>query len=237
MKATQKNLLMEQTNLIKFNLARTQETANYVKQLLINPATALLAAESGINLNMTIPQMNQALATGVQRQEVRGQTNKLIAQGYEPVAMPQFVSDKSNLVTFNVEGQNLTFRKPPERTPSGTGGTDNDVDTYARAFNAGQITAPNIPQKIRGQVLARAKELALIDLKEDIQTGVSQNKFKDVNGAVSQLRAVYPEFTKEEIEREVNQLFKPDTQPQQQPNVFQKAVGVVGSFFSRLFGK
>lgn len=104
-------------------------------------------------------------------------------------------------------------------------GDNEDVDTYAQRLNAGQITPTNIPQKIRGQVLSRAKDFAKTSLKDDVQTAKTSNDYGTREDLIIKLQGAYPEFSKEEISTEVY------------GGITDQPAEVHASFFNRLFGR
>jgi len=105
-----------------------------------------------------------------------------------------------------------------------------DIDAFARSLNAGRITLSTIPSKLRGSVLAKAKEFAVEDMSEDILLGEGQGLTREE--LIDQLVPIYPEFSKEEIRNKVFELI-PDRPQEQQ----EKQQGFLGGFFSRLFGR
>ena len=110
------------------------------------------------------------------------------------------------------------------------GGEDEDeIDSYARRLNSGELKISNIPANVRGQVLTRAKDFAVEDLSEDIAIGNSQGLTREQ--LIDQLGPAYSEFSKQEIRDKVYEQIpdRPsgDEQPEEQ--------GFLGSFFSNLF--
>ena len=123
---------------------------------MINPESALLMARAGINLNMTPQQINQALATQIQRDEVEATKNDLIAKGYTFVPFPQA---GQNLATFDVGGQKLAFKKPLEEA-SGGGGSDTGsgsgmssrAEQVLEGFTSISSLTPSEQQKVRDEL-------------------------------------------------------------------------------------
>lgn len=93
-------------------------------------------------------------------------------------------------------------------TPTGS----EEIDSYARSLNAGQINISSVPSKVRAQVLTKAKEYARNDLIEDI----AQAKTQGINREqlIAQLKNAYPEFSTEEISQAVYSGI-PDVQQQE----------------------
>jgi hypothetical protein len=108
---------------------------------------------------------------------------------------------------------------------SGSGSYDDkDIQSYIDAYGKGQITAPNIPVKIRDQVLAGAapilKENATLQATSDINELMNpQDKSGNPiaspprESVISKARALYPELNQDDIIGIVNGIT--NSQPQQ----------------------
>jgi hypothetical protein len=116
--ADSKNLAQDQLNLKKGDLQRAQATADYVKQLLLDPATAALMGEAGVRLNDSVEQINSKLQNAQYYQDVREQSNAISLQGGVPVLDPSGVPAKQ-LVTFTDSRGKEHYYKMPA---SGSGG-------------------------------------------------------------------------------------------------------------------
>lgn len=106
----EKDFLSAKIGLLEGDMKRTQDTADYLKKLMINPETAQYAASAGVTLNDSVEQINTKLANYAQQKEVNDFKNGLVAKGYEFVPFPQPGRDYA---TFTVGGQVLSFKKPP----------------------------------------------------------------------------------------------------------------------------
>lgn len=60
-----------QIGLLESDLARAQESADYIKKLMMDPATAKMVAEAGVTLNDTPQQVNKKFATYIQAEELK----------------------------------------------------------------------------------------------------------------------------------------------------------------------
>lgn len=82
-----------------------------------------------------------------------------------------------------------------------SGISDSDVQAYVDAYGRGQITAPNIPTKIRDKVLAQAapllKQTAISQATSDIME-LAQNDYSP-ELITAKIAALYPELNKDEI--------------------------------------
>jgi chromosome segregation ATPase len=121
----EKGWLEAQTKLLENDLAVSQANVENIKSLMTSPESALLMAKAGVNLNMTPEEVNQAIATQVERDNIEEVKNKYVGDGYTFIPFPNLEKDTSNLMTISVGGKELTFRKPPE-----TGTTTKTADIY-----------------------------------------------------------------------------------------------------------
>jgi|SRR3989344_1518680 len=119
------------------------------------------------------------------------------------------------------------FRKPEPVTTI----SENEIDTFARQVNAGTAKISSVPQNIRSKVVARARDFAEEDLREDTQIGVDRKIKKET--LVSQLQGSYPEFSKSEIEAIIGEI----TSAEETEKIGETTglFGKVGSFFGSLF--
>lgn len=117
--------------------------------------------------------------------------------------------------------------KRKQLSDAGTGGySDSDIQAYVDAYGKGQITAPNIPTKIRDQVLAGAapilKEQAKLQATSDINelmnpVDKSGNPLTPPNREVviSKARALYPELGLDDVIGIVNDITNSGQQEEQ----------------------
>lgn len=113
--------------------------------------------------------------------------------------------------------------KKKSLSDDGSGGySDSDIQAYVDAYGKGQITAPNIPTKIRDQVLAGAapiiKERVVLEAKNDIyefmhpynkETGDKEAP-PSREQTIRDARATYPELSQDEIIGIVNDITNSD---------------------------
>lgn len=112
LEANQRKYLDAQIGIIEGDLKEAQATANYIKELMTSPESALFMAEAGISLNDSIPTINAKLASQTKRQQITDTKNDLISKGYEYVPFPMA---GDGTVTFSVGGQNLSFKAPAQK--------------------------------------------------------------------------------------------------------------------------
>lgn len=128
----QKNLITEQTNLIKGDLQRVESTVDYIKNLMVSPQTAQFVANAGVTLNDSVDEINTKLAEESKRREIQTLTNELTSKGYTalPVA-------SAGSVSFEAGGKTLHFKAPPEAEEEDEQVSDvniPDFDTFVGEF-------------------------------------------------------------------------------------------------------
>lgn len=135
--AKSQDIAKQQVDLLKSDLDRAQTTSDYIKQLMINPDTAMALAQSGVTLNDTVEQINTKLSNYDYIQEIRDISNKMGTSGYSVVFNPKSVPADQLVTVEDSKGQKYYYRKAPAPT---TG-----IDTNAfinKALNAAGIN-PN----------------------------------------------------------------------------------------------
>lgn len=110
-----KQFIGAQVAQIQNDLQEAQATANYIKELMVDPKTALTAAQAGITLNDTIDTVNQKLSKQIQVEERSALINDMSAKGYSYAATPAQLVGKKPEEIFTVldsRGNPLKFIKP-----------------------------------------------------------------------------------------------------------------------------
>ena len=95
----EKDFLTAQINLIENDLARSQATADALKQAMTDPDTALAYAQAGVTLNDTPEQINAKLATYGYSKEVSDMANDMAMKGYTALFAGQKAPSGSEVVT------------------------------------------------------------------------------------------------------------------------------------------
>lgn len=132
--ADSKRIAEEQTNILKTDLSRAQDTVAYIKELMVNPATATLLGQAGVSLNDSVETISAKLSQAQYVREISKMNNAMAIDGYTPIYDPSKVS-ASNLVTLtDSQGKKYYYKKPavtltPQKeaetwNPSGSGQTD-----------------------------------------------------------------------------------------------------------------
>lgn len=108
--------------LAESNLTRIEKTADYIKELMIDPKTAQFMADAGVSLNDSIEEINEKMSEQTKKMEIVEFQNQMTAEGYQfsPI-------QTEGAVSFEVGGKTLWF-KPP---------TDDKLLTVAEAKSLG----------------------------------------------------------------------------------------------------
>jgi sulfur transfer complex TusBCD TusB component (DsrH family) len=137
-----KKVASEQLDLLKGDLTRAQSTADYVKQLMINPATAQLMGQAGVSLNDSVDTINKKLQQAQYMNEVRDMNNKMATSGYVSVYDPGSVSKDKLITVTDSYGKKYYYRK--ETTGSGTAF---DTSTFIKDIKGLQDTTTKTDSK------------------------------------------------------------------------------------------
>lgn len=114
-----KRIAQEQTDILKTELQQSQITANYVKELMINPATAAIIGQAGVSLTDSVEVINTKISQAQYTQEVAEKTNQFTAQGATPIMSPAGVP-ASRLRSFtDSRGEVHYYKLPPESSTVG----------------------------------------------------------------------------------------------------------------------
>ncbi len=99
-----------QIGLLQSDLDNAQATANYVKQLMIDPNTAEAMSQAGVTLNDSVAQINAKLAAYAYTKSVRDTSNDMNAKGYTSL-LPQEVATKpvAEITTITDSKGNKTY--------------------------------------------------------------------------------------------------------------------------------
>lgn len=149
-----KNLANYQISLIQGDLDRAEATADYVKQLMLDPATAGLMGEAGVKLTDSVDQINAKLTQAQTVREVREQSNAIMLQGGQPVFDPSSVP-ADRLVTFTDSSGNKHFYKMPKSASSSSGFDSNSYFQSIQAAN--EMAATGVDPKYMNFILAETK--------------------------------------------------------------------------------
>lgn len=156
--AESKELANYQISLIQGDLDRAEATADYVKQLMLDPTTAGLMGEAGVKLTDSVEQINAKLSQAQTVRDIREQHNQFTAAGYQPIYDTSGIP-KNQLKSFTDSTGKVHYYKEPPKPLSQTelNAEANDWATDV-AFN-GSATVKNDDGK---NVTITAEDLDLV---------------------------------------------------------------------------
>ena len=120
-----RNIAEKQTALLEFDLSNAQETVNTIKELMIDPAKALLMSQAGVSLNDDVETINAKMAEAQFANEVREATNKITTEGGIAVVDPSTVP-AGQLKSFTDSRGQVHYYKVPKKSTT----TGDDANTY-----------------------------------------------------------------------------------------------------------
>ena len=140
-----KLIAQQQIALLQGDLEQAQTTANYIKQLMLNPASAQLMADAGVSLNDSVEVINQKMAQGTYLQEVRDITNEFTSQGGKAITDPSGIPAKQLKSYTDSRGAVHYYKMPGEAAPSFTGSSiaDSWLTAGAKPDTIPTLNTPN----------------------------------------------------------------------------------------------
>lgn len=145
-------LAAEQTKVLETDLANAQTTSNYIKQLMVNPDTALAMGMSGVSLNDSIETINTKLSNYQYSKEVKDAANQFTAAGGVLVTNPSSVP-ATQLKSFTDSKGQTYYYKMPKAATSNVVNTANDwlkdniVTTDTKTTPTTTTTTPTTTEK------------------------------------------------------------------------------------------
>ena len=106
-----KTIATEQLDLLKGDLTRAQATADYVKELMLNPQTAQLMGQAGVTLNDSVEVINSKITRAQYANEVRDMNNQMVVSGYVSVLNPSTVSKDQLVTVTDSYGKKYYYKK------------------------------------------------------------------------------------------------------------------------------
>lgn len=110
--ADDKKLAEQQTNMLADDLKRAQTTSDYIKNLMVNPDTAMALAQSGVSLNDSVQVINQKLATYQYANEIKTMSTEMGKSGYSLVTDPKSVKSDRLITITDTKGNKYYYQKP-----------------------------------------------------------------------------------------------------------------------------
>jgi LysM repeat protein len=204
LEADKKTYLQSQIKLLESDLERSQTTADYVKDLMMDPRTALTLAQAGVTLNDTVTQINQKIAKQVAVEDKTTLINDMASKGYSYLATAAQTSgkDPSQIVSVrDSQGNTLQFLKPKDPNAGSLGGLSTQERTYLNQIQDNARQDPNIksfPDVRASYETARSAAttgggtgdivlMRMLAKITDPSTGVREEEFKTFESAQSTL--------------------------------------------------
>lgn len=106
-----KSIAEKELGLIENDMKKVEETADYLKGLMIDPETAQFMADAGVKLTDSISEINEKMGKQAQIKKIEDTKNTMVTEGYTYVPNP---TNTSGLVPIEIGGKTMWFRKPPE---------------------------------------------------------------------------------------------------------------------------
>jgi len=149
-----------QVGLIKEDLDRAQVTADYIKKLLVDPATASLLGAAGVSLNDSVKDINRKLTTAQTNKDIVDFSNNIALQGGVAVVNPTGVEAGKLIAYTDANGGKHYYKLAPTK---GTGSasasdpilpaTDPSVKAWVDGINSGAITIAQVPADLKNSVM------------------------------------------------------------------------------------
>lgn len=135
---TEKDLANKQIDLLQNDLTQAQKTADYVKQLMIDPATAQLLGDAGVSLNDSVEQINAKIQQAQYVREVANMSNQVTANGAQAVLSPNGVPANQLITLTDSKGTKHYYQAPVKTTGGSTPKTADVTLAAGQAAAAGK---------------------------------------------------------------------------------------------------
>jgi len=130
-----KKIAEDQVNLLKGDLSMAQATQDYVKQLLLDPASSAMMGKAGVTLSDSVEVINQKLSQAQYSQEVIDMNNEVTSKGGRPVMSPSGVPS-NQLASFTDSQGKVHYYKMPKAAGSGDSQFANDFIAKTLGINS-----------------------------------------------------------------------------------------------------
>ncbi|MFA5395212.1 MAG: hypothetical protein WC346_04260 [Methanogenium sp.] len=137
-----RNIANAQIALLEKKMDNAQATVNTVKQLMLDPASALLMTQAGVSLNDSVETINAKMAEAQFANEVRDMANQFTSQGGVAVTDPSTVP-ASQLKSFTDSRGQVHYYKIPK---SGSGAGGSSADNYLLSLKSEETTKTTAAQ-------------------------------------------------------------------------------------------
>lgn len=153
--AESKKLADYQINLIQQDLDSARQSAEYLKQLMLDPSSASLMGEAGVKLTDSVDVINSKLTQAQYAREIREQSNAITLQGGQPVFDPKSVPANQLASFTDSNGKKHYYKMPATSSGSGSGF---DQNSYFQAIaSANQMSSNGVDPSYMNFILAETK--------------------------------------------------------------------------------
>ena len=172
--------IASQIAMIENEVASSQVTANYIKEMMANPESAAMAAAAGLTLNDSVETLNKKLSIYTVQKNFNDEINRLTEEGYTYIPKPLATMDKNQVTIFTFDGidqeGNIVTKTAYFKNPT-------DV-AAGLATNYGltaldQVKATNLAVKMYGQRSISKPEL-IKPIMEMMSEGKSVDDIEDI---------------------------------------------------------
>jgi hypothetical protein len=177
-------LAQEQLDIKKGDLARANATADYIKQLLIDPATAALMGEGGVKLTDSVQDINSKLSQATYAREVRDLSNEMTLSGAEVLVSPTGIPKDELRVLTDSKGQKHFYRvKDKADGRVGTAG-ERAVERVKTSISDQAINFPDV-------VVSYANQLTLSEIYSAYNQSAMGEKFGRPGESPNEIALLY----------------------------------------------
>jgi len=202
--AQSQKIAQEQLDLLKGDVKRAQDTQDYVKQLMIDPATAALMGEAGISLTDSVETINRKMTQAQYAREVKDMSNEIALEGGQAVMSPDGVP-AGQLITLTDSRGKLRYYKVPAGSKLANGGV---AAAKAGTTQAKIEMASKQDMSYLEFVYAYSATMELGDIREAYELSSRGRQFGAPNEDPVEIKAIYDVYsgllTESEARRKYN---------------------------------
>ena len=173
----EKDTINSQVKLLEDDLASTQANVDYIKNLMLDPNTAVIVAQSGVTLNDTPQEVQTKFAQYYYTQEVTQSKNEMETNGYEYMTEAQAMTKPTGEITTITDSKGVQryWWKKAEKTP---GEIENEEYQIGLQFVQDN---PNATQEELEQSLRANTNLSDADITSLIKGAKTESKLTREN--------------------------------------------------------
>lgn len=123
------DLATQQTDILRNDLSRAQETADYIKKLLVDPATAQLMGDAGVTLNDSVQQINAKIQQASYVKEIADLSNNVTADGAVAVLSPAGVPADRLITLTDSRGVKHYYQAKADKVSGGSASKTDYADS------------------------------------------------------------------------------------------------------------